>query len=550
LKKLIFTILLFTTPTLLFAQNEKLVKTIELLQSYSGDAKDLLVSDPVRGGNFHYVTAAYTADNGVIFKATGKSKGYWIRTTGTEIYPEWWGTGVANSRNFIQSALNYGSANGKKTVLRSALYRTDSTLIIPSNTDLEIGTNTTLRMNNGSDKPMFQNKNAIYSGSSITNADSNITIHGKGIIAGGIQILLTKDSILNATISLNNVKNIRISDIRIDTTSNYAIFISSFKNVYISKIDIENRNTPYASNDDGIHFAGPGKTAYVDGCTIRCTDDAIAVLANELRFRYKTNNGGDLSDIHITNTKFNHAAFGLRFLASSANIFNCSVDNTTGTVLNRVLEFGNYGLKPIGGIMDRISVNNTDVNVIMTNHSKAVIYFNQGNYGTISLTNTTINGDLFTNSIIRVGNGNGTTILKSIIITNYKKTTSNHLSTYNRYLLNAYLIFVSCWMISLFYLTWIFIYHAKTNKKPQPDKKILLEQFDIMERKLWYIIATPLMIFSYVLFFATIRIKMDLHETSLQVKLGCMLCLTIYHLICMWIMKNIRTTPLSINNKP
>lgn len=528
---------------LLFAQSERSVKTIELLQSYSGDAKDLLVSDPVRGGDFHYVTSSSAADNGVIFKAIGKSKGYWIRATGNEIFPEWWGTGATNSRSFIQSALNYGSANGKKVVLRSALYRTDSTLIIPSNTDLEIGTNTIIRMNNGSNKPMFQNKNAIYSGSSITNADSNITIHGRGIIAGGIQTLLTKDSILNATISLNNVKNIHISDVRIDTTSSYAIFISSFKNVYISKIAIENRNTPYGKNDDGIHFAGPGKTAYVDDCTIRCTDDAIAVLANELRFRYKANVGGDISDVHITNTIFNSTAFGFRFLASSANIFNCTVDHTTGTVLNRVFEFGNYGLTPTGGIMDNISINNTHVNVITTSHSKAVIYFNQGNYGTISLSNTIINGDLFSNSIIRVGNGKGLTAVRNIIITNYKKTNSNHLSTYDRYIPNIYPGFVLCWMISLFYLTWMFIHHTKTSKKPQPFKKILSEQLGLMERKLWYVIATPLMILSCVLFFVTLGTKMDIHETSIQVKLAGMLCLIIYHFICMRIMNNLRTSP-------
>jgi len=545
LKKTILIVLLSISLMRLFAQSEKSVKTIDLLQSYSGVENDLLVSDPIRGGNFHYVANSCVADGGVIFKALGRPSGYWIRTTGMEVYPEWWATATNSSRHSIQSALNYSSAYHKKTVLRRGLYQTDSSLILPSNTNLKISAGAIIRMNDGSDKPMFQNKNAIYKGSAIANADSNITISGKGIIAGGVQELSTRDSILNATISLNNVQNIHISGIRIDTTSTYAIFISSFKNIYISKVDIENRNMPYGRNDDGIHFSGPGKTAYVDGCTIRCTDDAIAILANEFRFRYKTNNGGDITDVHITNTKFNNAAFGIRFLASDANIYNCTVDNTTGTVLNRVLEFGNYGLKAAGGIMDRIAVNNTDVNVTSISHSKPIIYFNQGNYGTISLTNTTINGNQFSNSMIRIGNGEGATMVKNIVITNYKKVRVNQAPVYNRYILNTYLVFAACWALSLFYLTWLLITHTKISIKSERDRDILSAQFRTMEQTLWYYIATPLMLLSIVLCAAIIYINVHFNQTSLQIKLGITSCLTAYHFICLHIMNRLRKIQVS-----
>jgi uncharacterized membrane protein len=541
LKKLLLIILLSVNWMLLFAQSETSVKTIAQLQSYPGNSANMFVSDAVRGGKFHYVTTSSEIDNGVVFKATARSKGYWIRVISAEVFPEWWNSSKNSNRYAIQSALNFASKHHLKTVLISSVYLTDSTLVIPGNTDLEFGTNTVIRMQNGVNKPMFQNKNAIFRGSPIANADSNITIHGKGIIAGGIQTLLTGDSILNATISLNNVTNISISDIRIDTTSAYAIFISSFKNVHISKVTIENRNSPYGQHDDGIHFAGPGKTAYVNDCTIRCTDDAIAILANELPFRYKTNKGGDLSDIHINNTKLNSAVFGIRLLASSANIFDCTIDNTTGTVFKRLLEFGNYGLTPIGGIIDSISIYNTNVNVLLVKNLTPVIYFNQGNYGTIRLSNTVINGAMFNNSIIRVGNGKGTATARNIIITNYKKLTINNLSAYDDYVRNAYLIITACWAISLFYLMGLLIKHGEMIKDPQPYANMMLKEFEKMERTLWYNIATPLMIISCLLFSAVLWIKMDFQPISLQIKTVVILVLISCHFICGRMMNNKRS---------
>ena len=49
-------------------------------------------------------------------------------------------------------------------------------------------------------------------------------------------------------------------------------------------------------------------------------------------------------------------------------------------------------------------------------------------------------------------------------------------------------------MAGLFYIVRLFIYHTEAQAKPEPDRKILSDQFEIMERKLWYIIATPSMI--------------------------------------------------------
>jgi putative membrane protein len=61
------------------------------------------------------------------------------------------------------------------------------------------------------------------------------------------------------------------------------------------------------------------------------------------------------------------------------------------------------------------------------------------------------------------------------------------------YILSIHIIFVVCWFAGLFYMVRLFIYHTEAQEKPEPDRSILSTQFEIMERKLWYIITVPSM---------------------------------------------------------
>ena len=49
------------------------------------------------------------------------------------------------------------------------------------------------------------------------------------------------------------------------------------------------------------------------------------------------------------------------------------------------------------------------------------------------------------------------------------------------YFLAIHIIFVVCWMAGLFYMVRLFIYHTEAQVKPEPDRKILSGQFEIME---------------------------------------------------------------------
>jgi len=56
---------------------------------------------------------------------------------------------------------------------------------------------------------------------------------------------------------------------------------------------------------------------------------------------------------------------------------------------------------------------------------------------------------------------------------------------------SLHIIFVVTWFSGLFYMFRLFVYHAEAALKDEPARSILLNQYRIMERRLWYIITWP-----------------------------------------------------------
>ena len=88
-------------------------------------------------------------------------------------------------------------------------------------------------------------------------------------------------------------------------------------------------------------------------------------------------------------------------------------------------------------------------------------------------------------------------------------------------------------MAGLFYMVRLFIYHTEAQEKPEPDRTILSKQFEIMERKLWYIITVPSM---FIVLAAGITmlclVPGWLQQPWMHIKLGFVVGLIIYHYIC------------------
>ena len=100
-----------------------------------------------------------------------------------------------------------------------------------------------------------------------------------------------------------------------------------------------------------------------------------------------------------------------------------------------------------------------------------------------------------------------------------------------------HIIFVVSWFAGLFYIVRLFIYHTEANIRPEVEKKVLQDQFNIMQKRLWYVITTPAMV-GTVLFGTLMLCAQPFHLTQpwMHIKLTFVGILLVYHFICQGIM--------------
>ncbi|MFV8225263.1 CopD family protein [Christiangramia aquimixticola] len=109
------------------------------------------------------------------------------------------------------------------------------------------------------------------------------------------------------------------------------------------------------------------------------------------------------------------------------------------------------------------------------------------------------------------------------------------------YIKALHLIFVITWFAGLFYIPRLFIYHIEASQKAEPDKSILVNQFKLMTKRLWYIITWPSAILASI-FAITLLIMQPvwLQQPWMHVKLGFVLLLFAYHIKCHFIFKDLQ----------
>ncbi|MEI8193604.1 MAG: CopD family protein [Flavobacteriia bacterium] len=97
---------------------------------------------------------------------------------------------------------------------------------------------------------------------------------------------------------------------------------------------------------------------------------------------------------------------------------------------------------------------------------------------------------------------------------------------------SLHIIFMVSWFAGLFYMVRLFIYHVEANEKPEPEKSILIQQFSIMQKRLWWIITTPAMVLTVV--FGVCMLVANptfLLAPYMRLKLGFVALLIVYHFI-------------------
>jgi len=83
----------------------------------------------------------------------------------------------------------------------------------------------------------------------------------------------------------------------------------------------------------------------------------------------------------------------------------------------------------------------------------------------------------------------------------------------------------------LFYIFRLFVYHVEANSKTVEVKKILIDQYKIMEKRLWYIITWPSAILALTFGIWMLFINRSLIlQPYMQVKLSFVVLLIIYQL--------------------
>ena len=104
-----------------------------------------------------------------------------------------------------------------------------------------------------------------------------------------------------------------------------------------------------------------------------------------------------------------------------------------------------------------------------------------------------------------------------------------------------HIIFVVSWFAGLFYMVRLFIYHTETKDKSKEEARILVDQYKIMERKLWYIITTPAMVLTVL--FGTWMLFLNpylLIQPWMHIKLTFIVLLLVYHFICQRTMNQLK----------
>jgi len=101
------------------------------------------------------------------------------------------------------------------------------------------------------------------------------------------------------------------------------------------------------------------------------------------------------------------------------------------------------------------------------------------------------------------------------------------------YIKSLHIIFVTTWFAGLFYIIRLFIYYKEAEEKPEIEQNILLNQYKLMIKRLWYIITWPSAVLASIFaIWLLILQPLWLEATWMIIKLAFVLVLYAYHWSC------------------
>jgi len=98
------------------------------------------------------------------------------------------------------------------------------------------------------------------------------------------------------------------------------------------------------------------------------------------------------------------------------------------------------------------------------------------------------------------------------------------------YIKSLHIIFVVTWFAGLFYMVRLLIYHTESNSKSEPDRSILLKEYQKNERPLWFGITWPSAIFTFAFGIWLMILLEAWSQPWMILKFSIVIGLFIYHL--------------------
>ncbi|MFT2007786.1 CopD family protein [Pontibacter sp. 13R65] len=99
------------------------------------------------------------------------------------------------------------------------------------------------------------------------------------------------------------------------------------------------------------------------------------------------------------------------------------------------------------------------------------------------------------------------------------------------YIKALHIIFVVTWFAGLFYIVRLFIYFAEASEKPEPQRSILQEQYQLMQKRLWYGITWPSAILTLIFGLLILHLYGSVPSWLIW-KLCFVAGLYVYHFLC------------------
>jgi hypothetical protein len=307
------------------------------------------------GGGPCWWDAASTAtpDDGLTFQVTGVPVGRWRRIWAGPLDVRAFGViadGATNRHVRLQAALDSGVHHLRGHDNGLAL-RQGATLVIRSNTWLDLDPGYTLQLDPALPKGVVHIKNTTYFGTDhdirITGGiwdSSNLPVDYLNAIGQSTSRIASGESGgLGARISLAGVTRARVEDATFVNSSSLgpsAIQIASCNDVKLL------RNRLNALAGDGLHLNGPIDGLEIDGLTGSTGDDGIALQAWD--WLYGSPNHGEIRNVTIRNVRLTGCGNFLKMTASgdapirNFKMENCSVDDPSATVVLMFMDADAY----------------------------------------------------------------------------------------------------------------------------------------------------------------------------------------------------------------